>query len=607
MTSKDYNLCAWGQYRVRAHRVGRRSVQGRRGRAKWGLVAAAITVGVALPFAGCAEDAAETGGPADLVLRGGIVATVDADDTMVEAVAIEGGWIVAVGSDEEIAAYIGAETEVIELDGRFAAPGFIEGHGHYMSLGNSKTILDLNDVANWDEIVAMVADAVADAEPGEWIRGRGWHQEKWDRPPDPVVEGNPTHATLTAVSPENPVLLGHASGHASFANALAMELGGYTRESEPPPGGELVRDENGELTGLLRETADGPVAGAFADSQLGRTREEMDAQFRREVMLAAEEALSKGVTSFQDAGAGFGTIDRLMQLEEEGALPVRLYIMVRGQSNEQMDARLADYYMPSVGDDYLTVRSIKRQIDGALGSHGAWLLEPYEDMPESAGLVLETVEDITGTAHVAARHGFQVNTHAIGDRANREVLDIYEAVFDSADAGDDLRWRIEHAQHVHPDDIGRFAELGVLASMQGVHATSDAPWIPLRLGDDRARERTYLWRAFMDAGVPINNGTDVPVEDIDPLASFRSSVTRLTVDGSVFYPEQNMTRIEALRSYTINNAYAAFEEAYKGSLELGKLGDVVVIDRDILTVPDAELADARVEMTIVGGVVRYER
>ena len=272
-----------------------------------------------------------------------------------------------------------------------------------------------------------------------------------------------------------------------------------------------------------------------------------------------------------------------------------------------MDARLADYYMPSEGDDYLTVRSIKRQIDGALGSHGAWLLEPYEDMPSSTGLVLETVEDITGTAHIAIKHGYQVNTHAIGDRANREVLDIYQAVFDSAGGNGDLRWRIEHAQHVHPDDIPRFAQLGILASMQGVHATSDAPWIPARLGDDRAEKRTYVWRAFMDAGVPINNGTDVPVEDISPLASFHSSVTRLTADGSIFYPEQNMTRVEALRSYTINNAFAAFEEAYKGSLEAGKLGDVVVIDRDILTVTDAQLADARVDVTIVGGEVRYVR
>ena len=570
---------------------------------------AASLVAGALLLAACADEPGPGEGvtPADMVLRGGIVATVDPDDSMAEAVAIRDGWIVAVGSNEDVDALIGAETEVIELDGRFAAPGFIEGHGHYMSLGNSKTILDLNGAANWDVIVAMVAAAVREAEPGQWIRGRGWHQEKWDSPPDPAVEGNPTHASLSAVSPDNPVLLGHASGHAAFANAAALALGGYDRDSEPPPGGEVVRDENGELTGLLRETAQRPVSAAFAQSESGRSAEEIEARFRREVALAAEEALSKGVTSFQDAGSSFSTIDGLKRLEEEGALPVRLYIMVRRASNEEMDARLPDYYMPSEGDDYLTVRSIKRQIDGALGSHGAWLLEPYEDMPTSTGLVLETVEDITGTAHVAIKHGFQVNTHAIGDRANREVLDIYQAVFDSAGSGSDLRWRIEHAQHVHPDDIGRFAELGVLASMQGVHATSDAPWIPLRLGDQRAEERTYLWRSFMNAGVRINNGTDVPVEDIDPLAGFRSSVTRLTVDGSIFYPEQNMTRIEALRSYTINNAIAAFEEDYKGSIEVGKLGDVVVIDRDILTVSDEELAEARVDVTIVGGEVRYVR
>ncbi len=567
----------------------------------WPRLAASLVAGTIL-LAACADDPG-----VDLVLRGGIVATVDADDSMAEALAIDDGWIVAVGSNEDVDTLIGAGTEVIELDGRLAAPGFIEGHGHYMSLGNSKTILDLNGAANWDAIVAMVAEAVQEAEPGQWIRGRGWHQEKWDSPPDPAVEGNPTHASLSAVSPDNPVLLGHASGHAAFANAAALALGGLDRDSEPPPGGELVRDENGELTGLLRETAQRPVSAAFAQSESGRSAEEIEAQFRREVALAAEEALSKGVTSFQDAGASFSTIDGLKRLEEEGALPVRLYVMVRRESNEEMDARLPDYYMPSEGDDYLTVRSIKRQIDGALGSHGAWLLEPYEDMTESVGLVLETVEDITGTAHVAIKHGFQVNTHAIGDRANREVLDIYESVFDSAGGGPDLRWRIEHAQHVHPDDILRFAELGVLASMQGVHATSDAPWIPLRLGDQRARERTYLWRSFMDAGVLINNGTDVPVEDIAPLASFRSSVTRLTADGSIFYPEQNMTRIEALRSYTINSAIAAFEEEYKGSIEVGKLGDVVVLDRDILTVSDEELADARVDVTIVGGEVRYVR
>lgn len=573
-----------------------------------GAPATAILAALALVLTASCGDAGSDRDMADLVLRGGRVATVNADDGVAEAVAVRGAWIVAVGTDDEVAARIGPATEVIDLDGRLAVPGFIEGHGHYMGLGNAKTILDLNGAANWAAIVAMVAEAAAEAEPGEWIRGRGWHQEKWDRPPDPMVEGAPVHASLSAVSPDNPVLLGHASGHAAFANALALELAGYDRDSEPPPGGELGRDADGALTGLLRETAQRPVAAAFAEAQSGRSPEEIDAAFRREVALAGEEALSKGVTSFHDAGAGFATIDRLKALEAEGALPVRLYVMVRGQSNEEMDARLPEYYMPSEGDDYLTVRSIKRQIDGALGSHGAWLLEPYDDMPSSTGLVLETVEEITGTAHVAIRHGYQVNTHAIGDRANREVLDIYQSVFDSAGAeGADLRWRIEHAQHVHPADVSRFAELGVIAAMQGVHATSDAPWVYRRLGAERAESGAYLWRAFIDAGVVVANGTDVPVEDIDPLAGFHSSVVRQTAAGDDFFPAQRMTRAEALRSYTVNNAFAAFEERWKGSIEIGKLADIVVLDRDILQVPDSALPGAQVDLTIVGGAVRYAR
>ncbi len=579
-------------------------------RRSWSPAATAPPVALLLALVACTDAPPghrEASDGADLVLRGGVVATVDAGNTMAQALAITDGWIVAVGNNDEISAHVGPDTRVVELNGRFVAPGFIEGHGHYMSLGNSKTILDLGGAANWDEIVAMVAEAVAEAEPGQWIRGRGWHQEKWDRPPSPGVEGSPTHATLSGVSPDNPVLLGHASGHAAFANALALELGGYTRDSEPPPGGELVRDERGELTGLLRETAQRPLTEAFARSQATRAPEEIEAQFRREVALAGEEALAKGVTSFHDAGASFATIDGFKRLEMEGALPVRLYVMVRGASNDELDEHLASYYMPSEGDDYLVVRSIKRQIDGALGSHGAWLLEPYDDMPTSTGLVLEGVEDIRRTTHLAIRHGYQVNTHAIGDRANREVLNLYQSVFDSAGSGPELRWRIEHAQHVHPDDIGRFADLGVIASVQGVHATSDAPWIPFRLGHERSRTRTYLWRSLLDAGAVVSNGTDVPVEDIDPLASFASSVTRLTSEGSAFYPGQSMTREEALRSYTINGAYSAFEEEYKGSIEVGKLGDVVVIDRNILTVPDDEVPDARVEMTVLGGVIRYER
>ncbi|MCP4200617.1 MAG: amidohydrolase [bacterium] len=544
---------------------------------------------------------------ADLVLRNGVVSTLAADRPEAQAVAARGPWIVAVGSNADIEPWIGPETQVIDLDGRRAVPGFIEGHGHFLSLGNAKTILDLTRARTWDEIVAMVAAAAERAQPGEWISGRGWHQEKWDRPPSPAIDGSPVHQSLSAASPQNPVLLGHASGHAAFANAKAMKLAGLTRDSEKPPGGELVRDASGNLTGLLRETAQRVVAEARSRSREGRSDEEVEAELLRFVELAGRDALSKGVTSFHDAGASFEEIDFFNQLEAENELPVRLYVMVRRESNEKMDELLPGYRMVVDGDDFLTVRSIKRQIDGALGAHGAWLLEPYSDMPESVGLVLEPENDIRGTAEVAVKHGFQVNTHAIGDRANRAVLDIYEEVFAANDNPADLRWRIEHAQHLHPDDVPRFAELGVIASMQGVHCTSDGPWVPERIGDQRAAEGAYVWRTLIDHGVVINNGTDVPVEDIDPIASFHSTVSRRMNNGELFYPDQRMTRDEALRSYTLNNAYAAFEEDLKGSIEPGKLADITILSRDIMTIPEEEIPAAQVDTTILGGGIRYQR
>lgn len=565
----------------------------------------AVLVLLATSHLACAP--AEPHETADLVLRGGKVVTVDDARPEAQAVAMKADRIVAVGSDDEIDAWIGPDTRVIELEGRLAIPGFIDGHGHFMSLGTAKSILDLTTAASWDEIVAMVEEAVAAAEPGEWIRGRGWHQEKWSSPPEPVVEGSPVHRSLSAISPDNPVLLGHASGHAAFANARALELAGLGRDSEDPPGGELVRDADGELTGLLRETAQRAVSAAFEASQEGRSPEEVDQEQRRLVKLAGDEALSKGVTSFQDAGSPFETIDFFKRLEAEGALPVRLYVMVRRATNEEMAEKLPQYRMVADGNDFLTVRSIKRQIDGALGAHGAWLLEPYADMPSSVGLVLEPEDDIRGTAELAIRHGFQVNTHAIGDRANRRVLDIYQEVFEANGNPPDLRWRIEHAQHLHPDDVPRFAELGVVASMQGIHCTSDAPWVIRRLGEERAASGAYLWRELLDRGVVVSNGTDVPVEDIDPIASFYASVARITKDGEAFYPAQRMTREEALRSYTLAGAFAAFEEDLKGSITVGKLADVVVLSKDILTVPVEEIPDARVDVTILGGEVRYRR
>jgi hypothetical protein len=325
------------------------------------------------------------------------------------------------------------------------------------------------------------------------------------------------------------------------------------------------------------------------------------------VELAGQEALSKGVTSFHDAGSSFADIDFFRRLEQEGALPIRLYAMVRRESNAAMAEQLAQYRMVAEGNDFLTVRAIKRQIDGALGSHGAWLLAPYEDLTTSSGLTLETPEDIEGTARLAIEHGYQLNTHAIGDRANRVVLDIYERVFREHPDRTDLRWRIEHAQHLDPADIPRFASLGVIAAMQGVHATSDGPWVPRRIGEERARTGAYVWRSLTDAGVVIGNGTDVPVEDIDPIASFYATVTRKTATGDVFFGEQRLTREEALRTYTLNNAIAAFEEELKGSIAPGKLADIVVLSQDILTVPEDRIRETKVDLTILGGQVKYER
>ncbi|MGD8360075.1 MAG: amidohydrolase [Gemmatimonadota bacterium] len=558
-----------------------------------------------MPQLGCQGDGG--GEVADLVLTNGKVVTVDPMVPEAEAIAVKGYRILAVGSASEIAGYVGAETRTIDLEGRLAIPGFIDSHGHYMSLGESKMILDLTQARTWDEIVGMVAQAASAAEPGAWILGRGWHQEKWDVVPQPNVDGVPTHGSLSAVSPANPVYLTHASGHASIVNARALELAGVDASTPDPPGGTIVKDQAGQPSGLLRETAQRIVGAVMDGSDEDRTPEEVEERMRQAVRLAGEDAVSKGVTSFHDAGSNFATIDFFKMLEGEGNLPVRLYVMVRRESNEEMDRRLPEYRMLPEGNDFLTVRSIKRQVDGALGAHGAWLLEPYEDL-DSEGLNLEPLDDIMGTARVAIKHGFQVNTHAIGDRGNREVLDLYQRAFEEAGVdGHDLRWRIEHAQHLHPDDVGRFAELGVIASMQAIHCTSDGPWVYQRLGPERAASGAYLWRDLMDSGAVVNNGTDTPVEDVDPIPGFYASVTRIMPNGEAFFPEQAMTREEALASYTINGAYSAFEEDIKGSLTPGKYADITVLSRDIMTVPVEEIPETEVVLTIVGGEVRYSR
>ena len=543
--------------------------------------------------------------PADLVLINGRIVTVDDRRAEAQAIAVRGDTIAALGTTADMQKLVGPNTKVIDLKGQLAIPGFIEGHGHFTGLGEGLMNLNLMPMKSWQEIVDAVGKAAAAAKPGQWIVGRGWHQEKWTSTPNPNVEGFPTHESLSKVSPNNPVVLTHASGHASFVNAKAMELSNITRDTPNPSGGDLLHDASGNPTGLLRETASRLVrrgAGEPAPSA-----EERVARALRGVELATQEALSKGVTSFQDAGSSFETVDMLKKLVDENKLGLRLWVMLR-VGNDALSQRIKDYKIVNYGDKRLTVRAIKVSIDGALGPRGAWLLEPYADSPGSAGLNTTPIDSAVRTAQIAIENGFQLCIHAIGDRANREVLNIFEKTFkDKGVNGKDLRWRIEHAQHISPADIPRFGQLGVIASMQGIHATSDAPYVLQRLGEDRARSGAYVWQSLMKSGALVMNGTDVPVEDIDPIASFHASVGRKMADGGVFFREQRMSRMDALKSYTINNAIGAFEEDIKGSLTPGKLADIVVLSKDIMTVPEDQILEAKVVYTIVGGRVMYEK
>jgi predicted amidohydrolase YtcJ len=566
------------------------------------LVVAVALVGAVVSGVQLVSQQAPAPEPADLVLRGGKIVTLDARVAEAQALAARNGAIVAVGSNADIARFVGPSTQVIELNGQLAIPGFIEGHAHFTGIGEGKLNLDLMNTKSWDEIVHMVAQAVEKAKPGEWIYGRGWHQEKWTSTPQPNVEGFPLHDALDKVSPNNPVLLTHASGHASFANAKAMELSKLTRTTPDPEGGEVLKDKSGNPTGLLRETASRLIRRGAGQPPL--TAEESATRANRVLELADQEVIAKGITSLQDAGSSFDTVDRIKRMIDAGRMHVRLWVMLRESDPKQLAATRVIGY----GNNQLTVRAIKITADGALGSRGAWLLEPYSDKPDSVGLATTPVEQMRRVSQTAVELGYQMCIHAIGDRANREVLNVYEETFKkNGRDGKELRWRIEHAQHINGADIPRFGGLGVIASMQGVHCTSDAPWVEPRLGARRAEEGAYVWQKLMKSGAVVTNGTDAPVEDVNPIASYYATVTRKASDGKVFYGDQKMSRIEALRSYTLNNAFAAFEDDLKGSLSLGKLADITVLTRDITTVPDDEILQAKVAYTIIGGKVVYKQ
>jgi predicted amidohydrolase YtcJ len=569
------------------------------------LLRALVLLAIA-SLAGCDRPAQQEAGPvADLLLVNADVVTVDEARPRAEAVAIKDDRILDVGTSAAMSKHRGEHTEVIDLQGRMVIPGFIEGHGHYTSFGGSLLILDFRYAKSFAEIVSMVAEAAAETPAGEWIVGRGWHQDKWQTKENVLVEGLPVHDSLSEATPDHPVMLIHTSGHAVFVNQYAMRLVEVDGNTTPPPGGEIVRDANGRATGMMREAAQDVFRIAYSGHQGRRPAGIAEAELRRMITLAGEESLRHGVTSFQDLGTTFAEVDLLKTMADEGNLPVRLYMAFEEQAAD-MAGRLGDYRMVGYGNHFLTVRSIgEKVLDGALGTHGGWLLEPYADMPQSHGLNVVPVEEIEASARLAMQYDYQMAIQGIGDRAYRELLDIYEAEFAKHPDKTDLRWRIEHAQVIHPDDVARTVELGVIPAVQGIFACSDGPWVEERLGEERTRERGYIFNTLAEAGLVPTNGTDPPVDEISPIGSFHCSVTRRLPDGTLFQPQEKYSRERALYSYTMGNAIAAFEEDIKGSITPGKLADITVLSQNLLQVPDEALLDTEVVMTIVGGEIRY--
>jgi len=543
---------------------------------------------------------------ADLVIYNANIYAVDTTYQEATSIAIKDGLILKIGSESDIEKLSDENTEKINAEGKFVMPGFIEGHGHYSGLGYSLINLNFLQSKSWEDIVDAVAKRATEVKPGQWIIGRGWHQEKWDSIPKQNMYNYPFHYTLSDVSPDNPVLLYHASGHSVYANKKAMDLAGITKETSNPVGGEIVRNSDGDAIGVFEERAMGVFKNKYQEYLASLDKGQLDSIWYSAIQLAEKECISKGITSFQDAGSSFEELDKYEKLAIDGNMKVRLWAMARHPANE-LEGKVGNYKKINVGNRFYTCNAIKSEVDGALGAFGAWLLEPYSDKPGFKGQNTTDIYDVKKIADIAIANDMQFCVHAIGDRANRVVLDIYEGVLGQHPDKKDIRWRIEHAQHLSPDDIPRFAKNKIIASMQGIHCTSDAPFVVKRLGTDRSRLGAYAWRSLLDNGVIVANGTDAPVEDVDPLKSFYASVTRRREDsGLVFFSEQKMTREEAIYSYTLGNAFAAFEDGYKGSLRAGKVADLVILSNDLVKCTDDEILKTKVLYTITDGKVRFK-
>jgi predicted amidohydrolase YtcJ len=535
--------------------------------------------------------AAQQSAPADLIVHNATVYTVNAAQPQARAIAVRGDRIVVVGDDAVALALRGPSTRVIDAGGRAVIPGLHDAHGHFTGLGASLQQIDLRGTTSFDAILAKVKARAATARPGEWILGRSWDQNDW------ADQQWPTGEALDRVAPNNPVYLTRVDGHAALASRSALAAAKVTAATPDPTGGRLIRDASGTPTGVLVDRAMGLVSRLIPPPSPQQAEEQ--------VLLADAECRRLGLTTVHDAGASGATVDLYKRLIDQGKLQTRLYVMLR-MPLAQLQPLFAKGPLVGYGGHHLDVRAIKIGADGALGSRGAALLEPYSDEPGTSGFLTTPEPDIYAMTLAAAKAGFQTCIHAIGDRTNRVVMDVFERVAKEVPSARGLRQRNEHAQILDAAEIPRFKALDVIASMQPTHCTSDMPWVPSRIGPARTAEGAYVWRKLLDAGARIASGSDFPVEEPHPMPGLYAAVTRQDPSGQPpqgWAPEQRLTRAEALRTFTLDAAYAAHAETRTGSLEPGKLADLVMLSHDVMTVAARDILTTRVLLTVIGGVI----
>jgi predicted amidohydrolase YtcJ len=511
------------------------------------------------------------------------------------AVAIRGDRIEWVGASDEGKKSYGDAAQIIDLGGATVLPGIDDAHGHMQSLGESFIRLNLKGVETPEAAVQAVKEKAIKTAAGQWIQGWGWDEGKW--------AGNyPANDSLSQVSPNNPVFLVGLHGFASWANKKALEVCGITRETKDPEKGKILRAAvTGEPTGILLNSAQDLVAGRIPPFSLSQVEEAIE--------LAARECVRNGLTSVQDARVTPIMIQAIRELVKQHRLRVRVYAMLDGSDSQLVEEWLSRGPEIDNSEHLFTVRCFKLFADGAIGSRGAWLLEPYKDEPGNRGVMTTPGPAVYGLTRRALNRGFQVAVHAIGDAANREVLDAFERALRENRPVADPRLRIEHAQVVAAPDIPRFAKLGVLASMQPVHCTSDMDWAEKRLGPDRIRN-AYAWRSVLESGAHMPLSSDFPGETLNPFYGIYAAITRQHPDGNPpggWHAEQKLTLDEALRGYTLEAAYAEFQENQKGSIERGKLADLIVISKDITRSAPRDILSIQVLKTFVGGKLVYEK